>query len=118
VIFERTCSLINKNFFNYFYDVEQKQAKYVNIANVIVWTIVYLLHVDPIMFVSLFFIGTPTLITNGIGVLIMGIYLAAYIRFCKHSTQRLVIIILVLEVVSVTTFATLALGFIESLGLR
>jgi len=35
--------------------VEQKQAKYVNIANAIVWTIVYLLHVDPIMFVSLFF---------------------------------------------------------------
>lgn len=56
----------------------KEQAKYVDIANAIVWTVVYLLPVDPNMFVSLFFRGTFTLNTNGIGVEIMTIYLVAY----------------------------------------
>ncbi|EOA18367.1 hypothetical protein CARUB_v10006888mg, partial [Capsella rubella] len=78
-------------------------------GNCMVWFVYGLPAVQPF--------GTPMLITNGIGVTIMAMYLAAYFRYSGRLSHRLLIVVIVIvEVGFVVALATLTLTTINSRG--
>ncbi|XP_019089058.1 PREDICTED: bidirectional sugar transporter SWEET7-like [Camelina sativa] len=63
--------------------------------------------------------GTPTLVTNAVGVTIMAMYLLVYIRYCDQPRQRrLIIAVMIVEVLFVVAFAILIFTLVDSRGFQ